>query len=134
MPSEQRPWCETCGKDVAEVLCPTCAKWWNDNPPPAQPSGDMVEAAAKAIYGERDFDGLGADVTQTMFAVARAAIAAIQPHIDAARREGFEAGARAMQGAAAGAAMRAVLRASLSKVVWDDVRAIDPTQLGESND
>jgi hypothetical protein len=30
---KQRPWCETCGKDVPEVLCPTCAKWWHDNPP-----------------------------------------------------------------------------------------------------
>ena len=28
-------WCETCGKDVPEVLCPTCAKWWHDNAPSA---------------------------------------------------------------------------------------------------
>jgi hypothetical protein len=30
-----KPHCSTCGKDVAEVLCETCGKWWADNPPPA---------------------------------------------------------------------------------------------------
>lgn len=34
----RRPWCETCGATVAEVLCSTCAKWWADNPPPSEPS------------------------------------------------------------------------------------------------
>lgn len=29
----KRPWCETCGEGVAEVLCQTCAKWWHDNAP-----------------------------------------------------------------------------------------------------
>lgn len=32
---KRKPRCDTCGKDVAEVLCSTCAKWWADNPPPA---------------------------------------------------------------------------------------------------
>lgn len=32
--------CATCGKDVAEVLCPACAKWWADNPP----AGDATDA------------------------------------------------------------------------------------------
>ena len=38
-----RPHCDTCGKDVSEVLCPTCAKWWADNPPPAEPTDAMIE-------------------------------------------------------------------------------------------
>lgn len=25
------PWCDTCGAAVHEILCPTCAKWWDDN-------------------------------------------------------------------------------------------------------
>jgi hypothetical protein len=33
--SRLQPFCETCGKDVFEVLCPTCAKWWHDNAPTA---------------------------------------------------------------------------------------------------
>lgn len=36
-----------------------------------------VEAVARAIYGEDDFVGLGDDITQRMFAVARKAIAAM---------------------------------------------------------
>lgn len=32
----KRPPCETCGKDVPEVLCPTCAKWWADSGPKCQ--------------------------------------------------------------------------------------------------
>lgn len=44
--ASRRPFCETCGKDVAEVLCPVCAKWCADNPPPGdQPmnTGDISE-------------------------------------------------------------------------------------------
>jgi hypothetical protein len=26
-----KPFCETCGCDVGEVLCPKCAKWWDEN-------------------------------------------------------------------------------------------------------
>lgn len=49
-PTPQKPWCETCGKDVAEVLCPTCAKWWNDNlPPTPQDEGGLVERVARAL-------------------------------------------------------------------------------------
>lgn len=45
---KQRPWCETCGKGVHEVLCPTCAKWWNDNPPPNDALAEAREALALA--------------------------------------------------------------------------------------
>ena len=48
MSEAKRPWCETCGKDVAEVLCPTCAKWWNDNNPPPT-DAEIVEMLAKAM-------------------------------------------------------------------------------------
>lgn len=47
---KQRPWCETCGKDVHEVLCPTCAKWWNDNPPPADA---LAEARTSNEYHQK---------------------------------------------------------------------------------
>jgi hypothetical protein len=41
-----KPHCSTCGKDVAEVLCETCGKWWADNPPPAPAvSTDEVNVA-----------------------------------------------------------------------------------------
>jgi hypothetical protein len=36
----QKPHCSTCGKDVAEVLCETCGKWWADNPPPTPAEDD----------------------------------------------------------------------------------------------
>lgn len=40
----KRPWCEWCGAEMAEVLCPTCTKWWAENPPepplPASPAND----------------------------------------------------------------------------------------------
>jgi len=36
--------CETCGKDVPEVLCPTCAKWWHDNPPELEARATAAEA------------------------------------------------------------------------------------------
>lgn len=36
---------------------------------------ELIEATARAIYGERDFGGLGRDVTERMFAVAQAAFA-----------------------------------------------------------
>ena len=42
---------------------------------------EMIEAVAKAIYGERDFERLGSDVTDQMFAVARAAIRVIAPAV-----------------------------------------------------
>lgn len=45
----KRPWCETCGKDVDEVLCPVCAKWWNDNPPPVEPT-----TPDQAVMDERE--------------------------------------------------------------------------------
>lgn len=32
----KKPFCGTCGKDVEEILCPTCAKWWEDNDPTTQ--------------------------------------------------------------------------------------------------
>jgi len=39
---------------------------------------EAVERVARAIYGEARFDDLGQDVRETMFAVSRAAIAAMQ--------------------------------------------------------
>lgn len=42
---------------------------------------EMIKAVARAIYGERDFEGLGSDVTEQMFAVARAAIRVIAPAV-----------------------------------------------------
>ena len=44
-----RPHCDTCGKDVHEVLCPTCAKWWHDNPPPSTPDTDLLHRIAEAM-------------------------------------------------------------------------------------
>jgi hypothetical protein len=35
-----KPHCSTCGKNVAEVLCETCGKWWADNPPPTPAEDD----------------------------------------------------------------------------------------------
>jgi len=46
-----KPFCETCGKNVGEVLCPTCAKWWANNPPTAP--GQSADLIAEA---ERWFD------------------------------------------------------------------------------
>jgi hypothetical protein len=58
----KRPWCETCGKDVPEILCPTCAKWWHDNPPDAErmPHPDRIAAEREAVpvawqYKRKDF-------------------------------------------------------------------------------
>jgi hypothetical protein len=52
MADELKPWCDTCGKTVQEVLCPTCAKWWADNPPPSpDPSAPLVETLR--WYGEQ---------------------------------------------------------------------------------
>lgn len=57
----RKPFCETCGKEVAEVLCPTCAKWWADNPPPApSQSGDLIaeaEAEGRRIDASPIMDG-----------------------------------------------------------------------------
>lgn len=49
--ARKRPYCDTCGKDVYEVLCPTCAKWWADNPPPFPNARNEVleEALADAL-------------------------------------------------------------------------------------
>ena len=46
-----RPWCDTCGKDVIDVLCPTCAKWWDDNPLPSRdiPEGWRTDEPVKGI-------------------------------------------------------------------------------------
>ena len=52
----RKPFCETCSKDVAEVLCPTCVKWWADNPPPA-PSTDLIDKA-DAFFNGVDWRGV----------------------------------------------------------------------------
>ncbi|MEI6644080.1 MAG: hypothetical protein WCL10_18825 [Novosphingobium sp.] len=41
--------CETCGKDVPEVLFPTCAKWWHDNPPELEARATAAEAREKKL-------------------------------------------------------------------------------------
>jgi len=43
-----KPFCSTCGKDVAEILCPVCAKWWHDN----DPLHTQALAAGYASVGE----------------------------------------------------------------------------------
>jgi hypothetical protein len=49
-----RPWCETCDKDVHEVLCPTCAKWWSDNPPPAWQGIESAPKDGTTVLGYGD--------------------------------------------------------------------------------
>jgi hypothetical protein len=51
-----KPHCSTCGKDVAEVLCETCGKWWADNPPPAPAVSrdDRQSAIAELCEGLRE--------------------------------------------------------------------------------
>ncbi len=44
----RRPHCETCGKDVHEILCPVCAKWWEENKPDATAPVDDGEVWAEA--------------------------------------------------------------------------------------
>lgn len=49
----KRPWCETCGEDVREVLCPTCAKWWADDPPDIIALGaELKKARMQAIASD----------------------------------------------------------------------------------
>lgn len=52
-PIRPKPFCVTCGEGVAEVLCPDCAKWWNDNPPPDPilPAGEVGELVEKLRVG-----------------------------------------------------------------------------------
>lgn len=42
----RQPHCETCGTDVAEVLCAKCGEWWRDNSP------EVHEATARAVAAE----------------------------------------------------------------------------------
>lgn len=46
----KRPWCETCGEGVAEVLCQTCAKWWHDNAPAT--AMDEIQRLGQEYDGE----------------------------------------------------------------------------------
>jgi hypothetical protein len=48
----KRPHCETCGKDAPEVLCPTCAKWWHDNPPELEARATAAEAKVAVLRDE----------------------------------------------------------------------------------
>ncbi len=45
----EKPWCETCGEAVSEILCPKCAKWWNDNPPPLGDNAGATEDLDTAL-------------------------------------------------------------------------------------
>jgi hypothetical protein len=47
--ADEKPTCATCGKDVAEVLCPYCAKWWADNPPGQTVADDRAAVEAEVI-------------------------------------------------------------------------------------
>lgn len=51
-----KPWCDTCGCDVQEVLCPKCAKWWNDNPPADADAGlvERLQHTARDMVGNYD--------------------------------------------------------------------------------
>jgi hypothetical protein len=53
VPVKQRLYCETCGKDVPEVLCPTCAKWWDDNAPTTDRDRIAELEAALRFYANR---------------------------------------------------------------------------------
>ncbi len=68
--------CETCGTDVAEVLCAKCGEWWRDNSP-------EVYEAAEAIVT------LTAQLTEARAseraAVARAEERGVRLGIDAAK-------------------------------------------------
>jgi hypothetical protein len=61
MTSNEKPHCDTCGKDVTEVLCPVCAKWWEDNAPkktfkadpsPWHPMNDPVDLKVIGKFSE----------------------------------------------------------------------------------
>jgi len=65
---KRRPWCETCGKDVQEVLCPTCTKWWHDNPPPEE---DPYLVLAREMAAQ-DADEQGALQTAIMLRQGKA--------------------------------------------------------------
>lgn len=58
-----KPHCSTCGKDVAEVLCETCGKWWADNPPPA-PAVSRDEAIEQIVVGFSDKAILHLDIDE----------------------------------------------------------------------
>jgi len=77
VPVKKRPHCETCGKDVPEVLCPTCAKWWHDNPPELEARATAAEAenaklrdALREVYHEAttDVDGISREEALTVIA------------------------------------------------------------------
>jgi len=59
--------CETCGDDVHEVLCPKCAKWWEDNSPSEGRSGawkdtrlhDIADKIIAAVNADDDCRGRG---------------------------------------------------------------------------
>jgi hypothetical protein len=81
-----KPWCETCGKPVYEILCPVCAKWWEDNKPVAKP--DQVEAVAldaaceacaNIVVFPGFWDKLSEPARQFWREGMQAAIAAMQP-------------------------------------------------------
>lgn len=90
-----KPFCSTCGKDVHEVLCPTCAKWWNDNPLPATDEA-LVDDVVFTLARHGCIKGL--PISDTAKA---ATLAAMQAHItareQAARDKALDEAARYIQ-------------------------------------
>lgn len=60
--------CETCGTDVAEVLCAKCGEWWRDNSP------EVHEATARAEAAEAQ--------NEVLEEALEAIVAATHSHID----------------------------------------------------
>ena len=91
---------------------------------------DLIVAAARALAIASDVDPnesadvLGNKLWSWYVDDVRAVLAAVAPILR-------EQGARAMQEAAAGTALRTVLAASLSKAVWDSVCALDPATIAK---
>ena len=46
---KRKPWCETCGTDVAEVLCAKCGEWWRDNDLAVHEATARAEAAEARV-------------------------------------------------------------------------------------
>ena len=131
---------------------------WTETPlyahPPAQPSGDMVEAVARAItpllcggqedqdgrtLPDRQFDELALDWQEQFKQYATAIIAAMQPHLAQAKAEGVRIGleAAAKEGEvqqqsflspeyATGQPLSSLMERTAVKIYMQAIRELDP--------